>query len=32
MKMGYKARKRAIEVFDEKIIIKHYKEAIYSLV
>jgi glycosyltransferase involved in cell wall biosynthesis len=32
MRMGYYARERAIEVFDEKIIIKHYKEAIYALV
>lgn len=32
MKMGYYARKRAVEVFDEKIIIGHYKEAIYALV
>jgi glycosyltransferase involved in cell wall biosynthesis len=32
MKMGYYARKRAIEVFDEQIIIRHYKEAIYALV
>lgn len=32
IKMGYCARKRAIEVFDEKIIFKHYKEAIYALV
>lgn len=30
-KMGHYARKRAIEVFDEKIIISHYKEAIYAL-
>ena len=29
--MGRKARKRAIEVFDEKIIIKYYKNAIYSI-
>ena len=32
MKMGHYARKRAIEIFDEKIIIKHYKEAIYAIV
>ena len=32
MEMGEKARKRALEVFDEKIIIKHYKDAIYSIV
>ncbi len=32
MKMGFKARERAIEIFDEKIIIGHYKEAIYALV
>ncbi len=32
MKMGEKARERALEVFDEKIIIKHYKDAIYSIV
>lgn len=32
IKMGYKARERAIDVFDEKIIIGHYKEAIYALV
>lgn len=30
--MGIKARKRAVEVFDEKIIIGHYKDAIYSVV
>lgn len=29
--MGAKARKRAVEVFDETIIIKHYKDAIYSI-
>ena len=29
--MGQKARKRAVEVFDEKIIIKHYKDAIHSV-
>jgi glycosyltransferase involved in cell wall biosynthesis len=29
--MGIKARKRAIEIFDEKIIINHYKEAIHSV-
>lgn len=27
--MGDKGRKRAIEIFDEKIIIKHYKDVIY---
>lgn len=32
IEMGIKARERAITVFDEKIIINHYKEAIYSLV
>lgn len=30
--MGCKARERAIEVFDEQIIIQHYKKAIFSLV
>ena len=30
--MGVKARKRAIAIFDEKIIIGHYKEAIQSIV
>ncbi|MEY3500084.1 MAG: hypothetical protein RL308_1753 [Bacteroidota bacterium] len=30
--MGVKARKRAITVFDEKIIIGHYKEAIQSII
>lgn len=30
--MGFKARERAVTVFDEKIIIGHYKEAIYSVV
>ena len=30
-KMSEKTRKRAVEIFDEKIIIKHYKEAIYSI-
>ncbi|WP_369048787.1 glycosyltransferase family 4 protein [Tenacibaculum sp. UWU-22] len=29
--MGAEARKRAIAVFDEKIIIQHYKDEIYSL-
>lgn len=29
--MGSKARNRAVEVFDEKIIIEHYKNAIYSI-
>ncbi len=29
--MSAKARDRAVNVFDEKIIINHYKEAIYSL-
>lgn len=29
--MGIRSRERAVNVFDEKIIIKHYKEAIYSL-
>lgn len=32
LKMGNYARERAIEVFDEKIIIGHYKESIYALV
>ncbi|WP_338407591.1 glycosyltransferase family 4 protein [uncultured Flavobacterium sp.] len=31
MEMGHNARKRAIEIFDEKIITGHYKEAIYAL-
>jgi glycosyltransferase involved in cell wall biosynthesis len=30
-KMGLEARKRAVEIFDEKIIINHYKEAIHSV-
>ncbi len=30
--MGENARKRAIEVFDEKIIIEHYKETINSII
>ena len=30
--MGQKARERAIKVFDEKIIINHYKNAIHSVV
>jgi len=30
--MGLKARKRAIAVFDKKIIINHYKEAIQSVI
>lgn len=29
--MGENGRKRAVEVFDEKIIIKHYKDVIYSI-
>lgn len=29
--MGWEARKRALEVFDEKIIINHYKQAISSV-
>ena len=29
--MGWDARKRALEVFDEKIIINHYKQAISSV-
>jgi glycosyltransferase involved in cell wall biosynthesis len=28
--MGVKGRKRAIELFDEKIIVKHYKDIIYK--
>ena len=31
IKMGHCARKRAIDLFDEKIIIRLYKEAIYAL-
>ena len=31
MEMGHNARKRAIDIFDEKIITGHYKEAIYAL-
>ncbi len=31
IKMGTKARERAVEVFDEKIIIKHYKDVICSI-
>jgi hypothetical protein len=27
--MGQNGRKRAVEVFDEKIIINHYKDIIY---
>jgi len=30
--MGKKARKRALDVFDEQLIIKQYKNAIYSIV
>ena len=30
--MGEKARERAIKVFDQEIIINHYKNAIYSIV
>lgn len=30
--MGKKARERAIKVFDQEIIINHYKNAIYSIV
>ena len=29
--MSEKTRKRAVDVFDEKIIIRHYKEAIDSI-
>ncbi len=29
--MGENGRKRAVEVFDEKIIINHYKDVIYSI-
>jgi glycosyltransferase involved in cell wall biosynthesis len=32
IQMGEKARKRAINFFDDKLIIKQYKETIYSIV